>query len=158
MSSFSRKFTKYIKSPDTNDHRPIVFIDSRINKCDDLVQQATPEVRVIVLGLLADGISAITQTLNSSFCREVYLICPGTPGCLYLGRSQLSWNTIIQYEAKLQSWFNNIDLDSESPQLSIYGCNAAAGDVGAEFLTKLNFMTKAAIAASTNVYSSPIFH
>jgi hypothetical protein len=37
------------------------------------------------------------------------------------------------------------------------GCNVAMGDVGAEFMTKLNSITGAEIAASTDVYSSKIF-
>lgn len=158
MSSFSRKFSKFIKSPDSPDSRAIVFIDSRINRWEDLVQQAVPEVRVIVLGLMDDGISAITQILNTSFCREVYLVCSGSPGCLYLGGSELSWNTLIQYESKLQSWFWHLDFSAASSQLYLSGSNVAMGDVGAEFLTKLNLMTGAAIAASTDVYSSKIFN
>lgn len=161
MSSFSRKFSEFIKSPDYPDSRAIVFIDSRISRWDDLVQQAAPEVRVIVLGLATDGVSAITQILNSSFCREVHLVCSGSPGCIYLGGSELSWNTLIQYESKLQSWFCRLGLDAEStapyPQVNLSGCNVAMGDVGAEFITKLNLITGAAIAASTDVYSSKVF-
>ncbi|MGL5835727.1 MAG: DUF4347 domain-containing protein [Waterburya sp.] len=161
MSSFSRKFSEFIKSSDYPDSRAIVFIDSRINCWDDLVQQAAPEVRVIVLGLMDDGVSAITQILNSSFCREVHLVCLGSPGCIYLGGSELSWNTLIQYESELQNWFCRLGLDAEStapyPQVYLSGCNVAMGDVGAEFITKLNLITGAAIAASTDVYSSKIF-
>jgi hypothetical protein len=161
MSSFSRKFSKFIKSPDYPDSRAIVFIDSRISHWDGLVQQAAPEVRVIVLGVMADGVSAITQILNSSFCREVHLVCSGSPGCIYLGSSELSWNTLIQYESKLQSWFGRIDLDAEYsmpyPQVYLSGCNVGMGDAGAEFMAKLNSITGAAIAASTDIYSSKVF-
>lgn len=157
MSSFYHKFSECIESPGDFDPRPIVFIDSRINQWDDLVQQATPEVRVFVLGLLTDGTKAITRILNSSLCREVYLVSTGIPGCLYLGSDELSRNTIIEYEQTLRTWFNNIDVDSDDPQINIYGCNVAAGDVGSEFLTKLNSLTKAEISASVNVYSCNIF-
>jgi len=158
MSSLSREFSEYIKSPDYLDSRAIAFIDSRIDSCENLIQQAAPEVRVIALGLLSDGIGAITQTLNSSFCRQVYLVASGTPGCLYLGKTELSWNTLIQYEPQLQSWFGHVHNELESPQMHLCGCNMAAGDVGAEFLTKLHSMTGAAISASENVYSSRVFN
>lgn len=158
MSPFYRKFSKFIKTPDSPDSRAIVFIDSRINRWEDLVQQAVPEVRVIVLGLMDDGISAITQILNTSFCREVYFVCLGSPGCLYLGGSELSWNTLIQYESKLQSWFWHLDVQAASSQLYLSGSNVAMGDAGAEFLTKLNLITGAAIAASTDIYSSKVFN
>ena len=155
MSSLSHKFSEYIKSPAYLDSREIAFIDSRIDSCENLIQQAAPEIRVIVLGLLADGIGAITETLNLSFCRQVYLVGSGMPGCIYLGKTELSRNTLIQYETQLQNWFGH--LDREPTQLHMCGCNVAAGDVGAEFLIKLHSITGAAISASKNVYSSRIF-
>ena len=158
MFSLSHEFYKYIRSPDYLDSRAIVFIDSRIADCENLVQQAAPEVRVIVLGLLADGMDAITKTLNSSYCRQVYLVGCGTPGCLYLGRDELSRNTLIQYQSQLQSWFEHISVDDVVPQLHVCGCNVAAGDVGEEFLSELNLLTGAEISASKNVYSSRVFN
>lgn len=158
MFSLSREFSKYTKSPKYLDSRAIAFIDSRIAGCENLVQQAAPEVRVIVLGLLAEGIKAITQTLNSSYCQQVYLVGSGTPGSLYLGNNELSRNTLIQYESQLQSWFEHIDPEEIRPQLHLCGCNVAAGDVGEEFLTKLSSLTGAEISASKNVYSSRVFN
>lgn len=158
MSSLFREFSNYIQTPDYPDSRAIAFIDSRIASCESLIQQAAPEVRVIVLGLLADGMEAITQTLNSSFCRQAYLVASGTPGCLYLGRNELSQNTLIQYQSQLQSWFERPNDDAEPALLHLCGCNVAAGDVGEEFLTKLSSLTGAEISASKNVYSSRVFN
>ncbi|MEO1669510.1 MAG: DUF4347 domain-containing protein [Cyanobacteria bacterium J06631_2] len=162
MNSLSRKFAEYVQSSDYQARKAIVFIDSRVDRCDSLVQQATSEVRVFVLGWLADGISAVTETLNSSSCREVYLVCPGAPGCLYLGRSELSFNTLIQHESDIKSWFQpsvaDSIADSAEPQLHLYGSNVASGDVGTEFMGKLKSMTGAEIAASNNVYRGSIFN
>jgi len=158
MSSLSRQFSEYIKSPDYPDSREIAFIDSRVSSCENLIQQAAPEVRVIVLGLLADGVEAITDVLDSSFCRQVYLVGSGTPGCMYLGRTELSRNTLIQHEFQLQSWFDRVDRELETPQIYLCGCNVAAGDVGSEFLVKLHSITGAVISASKNVYSSRVFN
>ena len=158
MNSLSRKFSDYVHSSDYQARRAIVFIDSRVDRCDSLVQQATSEVRVFVLGLLADGINAVTKILNSSSCREVYFVCPGTPGCLYLGRSELSFNTLIQYESQIKSWFPYLAVDSAEPQLHLYGSRVAVGDMGAEFVDKLKSLTGAKIAASSNVYRGGIFN
>ena len=159
MFSLSREFSKYTKSPKYLDSRAIAFIDSRIAGCEDLVQQAAPEVRIIVLGLRSDSIKAITQTLNFSCCRQVYLVSSGTPGCLYLGKDELSRNTLVQYQSKLQSWFEHLNLDDdELPQLHLCGSNVAAGDVGEELLSQLNLLTGAEISASKNVYSSRVFN
>ena len=156
MSSLSRQFSEFISSSRCLDSRAIAFIDPKIARWDNLIQQVAPEIRVIVLGSLTDGVSAITQTLRSSHCQEVHLICSGTPGCLYLGRSELSRNTIIQYESKLQRWFSHLDF-TYCPQIYLYGNNAAMGDVGAEFIERLNFLTGAAIAASPEIHNSKVF-
>ncbi|MEL6927652.1 MAG: DUF4347 domain-containing protein [Cyanobacteria bacterium J06600_6] len=160
MSSLFREFSNYVRSPDELDSRAIAFIDSRIANCENLIQQAAPEVRVFAVGLLADGMQAITKTLSSSFCRQLYLVASGTPGCLYLGRSELSRNTLIQYQTQLPSWFKPLDnnADSETPRLHLCGCNVAAGDVGAEFLAQLSLLTGAEVSASKNIYSSLVFN
>ena len=156
MSSLSHEFSNFIRSSRSLDQRAIAFIDPNIAGWKDLVQQVAPEIRVIVIDSLTNGVSAITHTLRSSYCQEVHLICSGTPGCLYLGRSELSRNTLIQHESKLQQWFSHLD-STHSPQLYLHGNNAAMGDVGAEFVERLNLITGAAIAASPKLYSSKVF-
>ena len=158
MNSLSRQFSEHIKSSDYLASKAIIFIDSRVSRCDYLVQQATPEARVFVLGLLADGVNAITHTLNSSACQAVALVCLGAPGCLYLGRDELSLNTLIQHESKIKTWFQLARPSLMKPQLNLYGSNVAAGDVGTEFFHKLSSVTGAEIAASSNVYRSGIFN
>lgn len=142
------------------DTRTIVFIDSRISNSDTLIQQVKPEVRAIFIGSLADGMRDITGILNSSCCREVHLVGTGAPGCIYLGNSELSLNTLIQYQSELQSWFdfNSPYCNLISPRISLSGCNIAAGDVGAELLAKLHAMTGAEIVASANVSRQNIFN
>lgn len=158
------------------DNRAIVFIDSGTPDCAAIVQKVVPEVRVIIIGLETDGVKEITQILAKSNCKKVYIIAPGYPGCLYLGKSELSLNTFIHYVLELEEWFtcitaaspqnnwdykaNNSHRTSETsrlPTLSFYGCNVAAGDVGKEFISKLSHITKAEIAASVNIIGSEIF-
>lgn len=138
--------------------KTIVSIDFRLPNCDTLLQQVVPEARVFVLGSHSDGVRDLTEILHRSPCREVHLMCLGSPGCLYLGNSELSLNTLLRYETELQKWFaacpNDKSLDS--PRLFLSGCNVAAGDGGAEFITKLSLMTGAKIAASVNPVNSKI--
>ncbi len=177
--SLSRRFSDNRNLYRARDLRNIVFIDFRIPNCDTLLQQIVPEARVIALGSRSNGVLDLTQILNRSCCQEVHLMCLGSPGCLYLGNSELSLNTLIQYESELQSWFacqRLIRLNSaeppqgycdrlgltvgqnsqrfDPPQLSIYGCNVAAGDGGAEFIAKLGSITGAKITASVNLVNS----
>lgn len=160
MSSLSHRFSDNQKTSNNLDSRAIVFIDSRLSNCDTLIQQVTLEARVIVIGLKDDGIKEITRILNSTCCQEVYLISHGSPGCLYLGNSELSLNTLIHYELELQSWFNISSSDNNFtfPKLFLSGCDVAAGDAGEELMTKLNSITGATIAASVSIINTNIFN
>lgn len=140
------------------DDRPIVFLDSKIDRCAFLVQKVVFQARAIVINSHADGIKAITQVLEQSSCREIHIMASGFPGCVYLGSSQLSINTLIQYRSDLKSWFEG-DRSNYSyglPRISLYGSNVAAGDVGDEFIDKLSQITAAEITASTNISNQNI--
>lgn len=162
MSSLSNQFFRRKQLSNRQDKRAIVFIDSKFPGYKTLVQQVRPEARAIIINSPADGVREITSILNSSCCREMYLICDGTPGCLRFGNSELSINTLIQYEPQLQSWFahsGSFDAKSEElPRLYFHGCNVAAGDVGDEFITKLGRMTGAIIAASAKVKNCQVIN
>jgi len=151
MSSLSHKFSNIQKTIDHQDKRAIVFINANFSNCDTLIQQIIPEMRVIVINLQADGIREI--------CREMYIIAQGSPGCIYLGNTQLSLNTLIQYSSELQNWFTNAaDADFDVPRLHLYGCDVAAGDVGEEFMTKLSSIVRVKIAASARVDNNNILN
>ena len=154
MSFLSNRF--YSRKLHNLDDRPIVFLDSQLERCDFLVQKVIFQARAIVINSHADGVKAITHTLERSNCREIHIITRGFPGCLYLGSSELSINTFIQYTEELRSWFKSDRYIFDSPQISLYGCNVAAGDVGDEFISKLSQLTTAEITASANIFNSNI--
>lgn len=159
MSSLSRQFSNIKKIADHQDKRAIVFINADFSNCDTLIQQVIPEIRVIVINPQAEGVREITRIMYSSYCREIYIISEGLPGCIHMGNTELSLNTLIHYSAELQSWFNHIfNNDVDSPRLYLYGCDVAAGDVGSEFMTKLSSIVGATIAASAKVPNNHIFN
>lgn len=161
MSHLSHNFSKIKKTIDDRDHRAIVFINATFANCENIIQQINPEVRVIVINPQADGVKEITSILYTSYCREIYLVGQGFPGCLYLGNTELSLNTLIQYSSKLQSWFDNAfdnTLNPDSPRLHLSGCDVAAGDVGEEFIAKLGSVVGATIATSARVLNNEIFN
>ena len=151
---------RFLHSEELNnrDNRIIVFVNSKLSNCAFLVQQVVPKARAIVIGSQADGIQEITRILKLSNCQEMHIITDGYPGCLYLGSTELSINTFIQYTPELKSWFeyNNINSSLDSPKICLYGSNVAAGDVGDEFITKLSQTTTAEITASANLVNTNI--
>ncbi|MEG5041164.1 MULTISPECIES: DUF4347 domain-containing protein [unclassified Microcoleus] len=130
-----------------NSATTIVFIDAGVENADLLIEGVIPTTEVFVLDGTADGIEQISQVLQQrQNIDAVHIISHGSPGCLYLGNSQLSLDNLIHYAPPLQKW--NV------ANLLLYGCNVAAGDAGEEFITKLHALTGAEIAASKTLTGS----
>lgn len=125
----------------------IVFIDAGVDNARQLLQGVIPNAKVFILDKTADGIEQISQVLGRyQHIDSVHLISHGAPGCLYLGNTQLSLDTLNHYIPQLQQW--------NATNLLLYGCNVAAGDGGAEFIAKLHALTGSEIAASKTLTGS----
>mgnify|MGYP002777018601 CR=1 FL=1 len=130
-----------------NSQKAIVFIDAAVADYQSLVAGVNPDTEVIIIDAAKDGIYLMTDVLASrSDISAVHIVAHGSPGCLYLGNSQLSLDTLSRYAAQLQNW-KTVECDRT---LLLYGCNVAVGDAGAEFIAKLHQLTGANIAAATN--------
>ncbi|MBN3907847.1 MAG: DUF4347 domain-containing protein [Nostoc sp. NMS1] len=131
-------------------HRSIVFIDANVADAAMLAKGVKSGIKAIVLDPNSDGITQITQALQTHpKISEIHLVAHGVPGCLTLGNSQLSLDTLNHYGPQLMQWFAHAQKSTDStPSLLLYGCNVAAGDAGAAFLDQLHQLTKARIAAS----------
>ena len=152
---FTQSNSKNFFTSTANNMKHLVFIDSQVADYQSLAAGVVPGTEVVILDRNGDGIEQITQALQAyqgtlgdraSEAPTVHIVSHGSPGCLYLGNSQLSLDTINTYASELQSWFS----PHPTPHtLLLYGCNVAAGDAGAEFIAKLNKLAGAEIAAST---------
>ena len=119
----------------------LVFIDGGVEDIQQLFDGVVAEAKAFVMDTVTDGVEQISEILQQyPGSKTVEIICHGSPGCVYLGNTQLSLDTLTQYAPRLQLW----DIDN----LVLYGCNVAAGDGGAEFLEKLHRLTGANIAAT----------
>lgn len=160
MSFLYRKFNNRPLILSKKITKSIVFIDSSIYNCDVLVQQVVYSARVFVLGSRDDGVKEISKILQTSNCSKIYILSTGTPGCIYLGNSELSLNSLITYSSIIKKWFDNynsiVSETGKKPSLYLYGCNSAAGDAGAEFITKLSQITDAQVGASASISQSDI--
>ncbi|MEG4111130.1 DUF4347 domain-containing protein [Microcoleus sp. Pol12A6] len=83
----------------------IVFIDAGVENADLLIEGVIPTTEVFVLDGTADGIEQISLVLqHRQNIDAVHIISHGSPGCLYLGNSQLSLDTLNGYATQLQQW------------------------------------------------------
>jgi len=146
----------------SNREQQIIFIDSQVKDYQFLAQGVLPGIQTVILNRNSDGIEQITEVLTQkNNYTSIHIVSHGSPGCLYLGNSQLSLDTLNQYQSELKTWFNipplsrgvrgDLDLLNQGVRghILLYGCNVAAGDAGEEFITKLQAFTGAEIAAST---------
>ena len=131
----------------------IIFIDSQVEDYQLLAQGVLPDIEIVILESDRNGIEQITDVLSQrNNLTTIHIVSHGSPGCIHLGKTQLSLNTLVQYQWELSTWFSG---SSDSPSLLIYGCNVAAGDAGSEFITKLHQITGAEITASTTPIGNP---
>ena len=129
--------------------KSIVIIDASVENYQQLFNGVVPGVKPFLLGGDTDGIQQIGDILQKHPETDtLHIISHGSPGCLYLGNSQLSLDTLKGYESQLQQW----QLDN----LVLYGCNVAAGDGGEEFIRKLHRLTGAEIAASKSLTGAAV--
>ncbi|MBD1833768.1 cadherin-like domain-containing protein [Cyanobacteria bacterium FACHB-472] len=125
-------------------HKEIVFIDATVADKESLAAGVKPGTEVIILDSTRDGVAQITEGLaNRCDIASVHIVSHGSPGCLYLGNTQLSLDTFNRYASQLQQW--------DLANLLLYGCNVAAGDAGEEFVEKLRQLTGVGVAASRQV-------
>ncbi|MEM1171791.1 MAG: DUF4347 domain-containing protein, partial [Cyanobacteria bacterium P01_H01_bin.35] len=128
--------------------KEIVFIDSHVDNYQDFATEVSSGTKVFIIEPNDDGIQQITKVINKySQISSIHILSHGSPGCLYLGNSQLNINNINNnYSAALKTW--------SVTNIFLYGCNLASGDAGAEFLEKLHKLTGANIAASAQATGS----
>ena len=154
-TNLSKDFTGIDLSKHTTPRLNLVFIDSHVPDHAYLAQGVIPDTEVLILKPDQDSIKQITKALkyySYSYPLSLHIVSHGLPGCLSLGNTQLSLDTLNEYTEDLKTWFSNSPLligEGQGERLLLYGCNVAVGDAGAEFITKLHHLTGATIAAST---------
>lgn len=140
----------------------LVVVDTGIEDYQTFVQGLTKETQVLLLNPACEGIQQITAALKANpWITQLHLVTHGAPGYLQLGNTELSLDTLSQYQAQLRSWWEFRAAETSTsphhhptPSLILYGCSVATGDAGAEFVEKLHHLTGASIAASI----TPIGH
>ncbi len=98
--------------------RQILFIDSQVEDIETLVAGVIPGIEVVVLESDRNGIAQITSVLNQKVYSQVHIVSHGSPGCLYLGNTRLSLDTLNEYQEEVRSWFLSPSLISYAKRLS----------------------------------------
>ena len=127
----------------------LVFIDTKVKDYQQLFDGVVSGATPFAINTVTDGIQQINQVLEQYPGKKtVHIISHGAPGCLYLGNTELSLETLKQYTPIIKQW--NID------NLLLYGCHVASGDAGEEFVNKLKTLTGSNISASKSLTGAAV--
>ncbi|MDX2216262.1 MAG: DUF4347 domain-containing protein [Oculatellaceae cyanobacterium bins.114] len=131
----------------------LVFIDRAVANYQTLINGVAPASTVVVLEPHLDGIEQITDALSHyTQVDSIHIVSHGEPGRLQLGSANLTSETIADYTKQLHQWKTAL---AEQADVVLYGCQVAAGRIGATFVQQLAQITGAAIAASTRLVGHP---
>ena len=132
-----------------SDRQEIVFIDTRVEGYQTLMEGIDPNADVIILDSTRDGVEQIAEALNGrTDIDAIHLIAEGNEAELHLGTSFLTQEAISGRYANLFAQIGqSLSADAD---LLIYGCNFGQGEAGQDAMETLAELTGADIAASTD--------
>ena len=132
-----------------SERREIVFIDTRVEDYQTLMEGIDPNAEVILLDSTRDGVEQIAEVLNGrTNIDAIHLIAEGNEAELHLGTTFLTQDAISGQYADLFTQIGQ-SLSAEA-DLLIYGCNFGQGEAGLEAMESLAELTGVDIAASTD--------
>ena len=130
----------------------LVFIDPQVENYQSLVAGVLPNTSVVVLDPDQNGIEQISQVVATHWkINSLHIVSHGAPGQVYLGNSQLSYETLNHYAWQLIDWANVLSADA---QLLLYGCEVGQTEQGKAFVQRLSELTGAVVAASDDLTGS----
>jgi len=154
ISSENKNFYDQLNTKSLAENNQILFIDSRIEDYQTLIDNLAQPAEIVILNSQQDGIFQITDSLSKyNNLNAVHIVSHGDTGKLFLGSTVLEQDTLPEYINELNNWDDFIEEDGD---ILLYGCDVAADLAGAEFVKDLSEYTKANIKASTDKTGSSL--
>ena len=126
--------------------REIVFVDSRVQDVNVLLQGMPPGAEVVYLKAGEDGLQQMAAALGErGDVSAVHVLAHGSAGQLWLGNTFLDSHTLATQGDALAALGRGLTADGD---LLIYACDMASGETGAQFVSTLAQLTGADVAAS----------
>ena len=132
-----------------SERREIIFIDTRVDDYQTLLNGIDPGAEAVLLDPTRDGIEQIAEILGGrSNIDAIHLIAEGNAAELHLGTTFLTQEAISgRYASLFAQIGTSLTADAD---LLIYGCNFGQGEAGLSAMKTLAKLTGADIAASTD--------
>ena len=133
----------------------LIVIDYRVQDADTLLENLLRDgrdIRLLRLNADSDGLRQITEKLAQvGNVSAIHLLTHGRDGEILLGSTNLNATTLAQHAPELLAWQHSLTANAD---LLIYGCDVAESIEGRDFLSSINALTGADIAASTDATGS----
>lgn len=136
----------------------LIVIDANVDHGDALAAGTIRGSRLLMLDSERDAIGQITQEVHRfpGKFKSLHIVTHGSPGCLHFSSGDLDLSNLHTYATEIESWFSyqpirrgsDIRVQSVESSLSLYACSLAMGDVGEEFIEKLQFLSGVSVHAS----------
>ncbi len=92
--------------------KAFVVIDRNVYDYQFLVSGVVEGNVILLLDTERNGIEQITAALSlHADITSIHIVSHGSPGCLYLGNSQLSLDTLEKYRWQLKTWFSQFSFN-----------------------------------------------
>ena len=144
--------------PAEQQRHEIVFIDYRVpdatHLANELMQQRGGErtYDVVILNGDDDGVAQISRVLtNEHDLTAIHIISHGSDGAIEIGKTHLDVASLAVDAEAVARWGQALSADGD---LLLYGCNVAQDAVGQAFVQSLARLTRADVAASSNLTGS----
>ncbi|MCP4289483.1 MAG: DUF4347 domain-containing protein, partial [Gammaproteobacteria bacterium] len=133
----------------------VVIIDAALDNVEQLAKAAPADAYVFLLSQERSGIEQIANILSGfKGVDTLHLFSHGSPGSLVLGSDVVQTNSLAYYSSTLQQFREAL---SDKADIVLYGCNAARGAQGREFIEALAEHTGADVAGSTDITGHRMF-
>jgi len=126
----------------------IIFVDPSVQDYQSLIHNID-RAKIVILNDNFSAIEQITQALaGESDIEAIHILSHGSEGTLFLGNSPLDKTTLETHAHTVKQWGKALKRNAD---ILLYGCNVAQTEQGKDFVKRLSQLTKANVAASTNL-------
>ena len=139
-------------SPEKEKGGEIVFIDSRVEDKNILINGIDPYREVVILDADRDGVKQIAEVLDGRQDLDaIHIVSHGNEAQVELGNTTLSEGSIPAYLGELNNWGEALGEDGD---ILFYGCNVGERTDGDRFVSRMADLTGADVAASDDITGS----
>ena len=146
------EFSDCFKRSGSSVFSELAIIDSRVPHLKQLINGLRKDVALIFVNKNQDVFDALENVLFRP--STIHIISHGEPGRLLVANRWIDQEDLYSNESRISAWASGL---TGNPEIFLYGCRVAEGEVGAKFANTLSRITGCKVAASTSLTGASEF-